>query len=471
MTSAPKRMDGYVRVSRRMGREGPAYISPSVQREAIEKWAEYRDVEIVAWHEDEDESGGTQNRPGLREAMRRVEAGETEGIACWRLNRFARNVAGALEDVKRIQAAGGHLAFIQEDIDPTGPFGSFILTVLLAVATLERDNITASWRIAQERAIARGAKVSKPNVGYLKMGDSVLTPDPATAPHVIEAFNLSAASQDVSSATRYLIEHLPDYAWTTATTRRTLARRVYLGESSAGKLGAQFVNANAHPPLVSRAVWEAAQHDPRPYGQRTPSTAFPLRGLARCATCGAAMVGAGGAAKPMYRCSALQTLYKGERCKGGASIKADRLEEYVRSSLAPILDGFSVEASDGNPDTLKLTEDAMREADAELNAFAGDLTLRRALGSRYHEHLDSRVEARDAARREYRELAKDQQVRERVSAADILEESDPHVFRELLSGILASITVAPGRGSVEERVRLLPIDDNLLAGPAPAADS
>jgi hypothetical protein len=33
----PKVMDGYVRVSRRMGRKGPGYISPKVQREAIER--------------------------------------------------------------------------------------------------------------------------------------------------------------------------------------------------------------------------------------------------------------------------------------------------------------------------------------------------------------------------------------------------------------------------------------------------
>jgi Resolvase, N terminal domain. len=86
----PKRFDGYIRV----GRKGPGYISPTVQREAIARWAEYRGVEIAAWHVDEDESGGTQDWPGLREAIRRIESGETEGIACWRLNRFARN-AGA----------------------------------------------------------------------------------------------------------------------------------------------------------------------------------------------------------------------------------------------------------------------------------------------------------------------------------------------------------------------------------------
>src|SRR5262249_12494644 len=115
-STRPKRMDGYVRVSRVAGREGPGYISPSVQRDAIQKWADYRGVEIVRWHQDEDESGGTQERPGLREAIARVESKDTDGIACAKLNRFARNVSAAIEDVKRIQAAGGSLAFVQEDI-------------------------------------------------------------------------------------------------------------------------------------------------------------------------------------------------------------------------------------------------------------------------------------------------------------------------------------------------------------------
>ena len=99
--AGPKQMDGYIRVSRVGGREGPSYMSPSIQREAIEAWANYRSVEIVAWHEDEDESGGTQQRPGLREAIRRIEAGETEGLACYRLNRFARNVGEATTDLDR----------------------------------------------------------------------------------------------------------------------------------------------------------------------------------------------------------------------------------------------------------------------------------------------------------------------------------------------------------------------------------
>jgi hypothetical protein len=36
---------------------------------------------------------------------------------------------GAVADVEIIQNAGGVLAFVEEDIDPTGPFGDFILKV------------------------------------------------------------------------------------------------------------------------------------------------------------------------------------------------------------------------------------------------------------------------------------------------------------------------------------------------------
>jgi DNA invertase Pin-like site-specific DNA recombinase len=51
-----KRVDGYVRVSRIGGRDG--YISPEVQREQIEAFASLMGVEIDAWHDDQDYSGG-----------------------------------------------------------------------------------------------------------------------------------------------------------------------------------------------------------------------------------------------------------------------------------------------------------------------------------------------------------------------------------------------------------------------------
>src|SRR5215203_5633078 len=143
MTSDPKTMDGYIRVSRRMGRKGAGYISPKVQREAIERWAEYRGVEILEWHVDEDESGGTQDRPGLDAARARALNGETGGIVSWKIDRFSRFTEGGLRDLRLLEDAGARLAFVAEEVDTSGPMGKLVYTMLLAFAEFFLENVKA----------------------------------------------------------------------------------------------------------------------------------------------------------------------------------------------------------------------------------------------------------------------------------------------------------------------------------------
>jgi hypothetical protein len=52
---------GYVRVSQVASREGESYISPSVQREAIERWASHKGVTIQERHQGEDWCVGTHS--------------------------------------------------------------------------------------------------------------------------------------------------------------------------------------------------------------------------------------------------------------------------------------------------------------------------------------------------------------------------------------------------------------------------
>jgi DNA invertase Pin-like site-specific DNA recombinase len=444
-------MDGYVRVSRRLGRAGPGYISPKVQRDAIQRWADYRGVEIAAWHVDEDESGGTQARPGLREAMRRIEAGETDGLACWRLNRFARNVSGAIGDVKRIHAAGAHLACVEEDIDPTGPFGTFILTVLLAVATLERDNAVAGFEEAKRRAVERGAYISRTPYGYRRQADGTLAPHPEQGPVVSEAFRL-AAGDSLQAAARHLRRVAPGARnWAMHRVRRMLAGRVYLGETRSG----QFVKADTHEPLVSRAIWEAAQSTPL---RRDPSATFPLSGIAQCGTCGSAMVGGrGGKGQRVYRCRSVGV------CSHGAVITASLLEEHVREHARRLLAGLKATVSDPELDTLTVLERTIGDAEAELDAFAGDMTLRRALADRYHDHLQTRVDAVERARAAYREQARVAQTKLVLSGPDVVD--DETLLPLLLRSMFGSIVVTPGRGmTVGERVRFLPLDGDSATG-------
>jgi DNA invertase Pin-like site-specific DNA recombinase len=80
------RLDGYVRVSRVGGREGEGYISPAVQREAIASYATELDGKIVAWHDDQDHTAGTIERPAFQHVLERLRSGESDGIVVMRVD-------------------------------------------------------------------------------------------------------------------------------------------------------------------------------------------------------------------------------------------------------------------------------------------------------------------------------------------------------------------------------------------------
>ena len=191
-SARPSPARGGVLLFRRLGREGPGYISPDVQREAIERWAAYKDVEVDEWHVDEDWSGGTHERPGLERAIERATASETGGIVSWKIDRFSRYTEGGLRDLRRLEEAGARLAFVVEDIDTSGPMGKSVYTVMLAMGEYFLDTIKAGWRVAKTRAHERGAKIGPTPLGYRRLPDGTLEQEPQQAPVVAEAFERAA---------------------------------------------------------------------------------------------------------------------------------------------------------------------------------------------------------------------------------------------------------------------------------------
>lgn len=448
-------MDGYVRVSRVLGRDGDSYISPSVQRDAIQRWADYKGVEIGEWHVDEDWSGGTHKRPGLERAVTRALDGETGGIVSWKIDRFSRQTEGGLRDLRRLQTAGARLAFVVEDIDTETVYGRMIYTILLAVSEAFLESVKASWVTAKERAVARGAYISRTPFGYHRRDDGTLEPDPMSGPIVTEAFRL-AAGDSLNAAMRYLEQMVPSRRWTTTTVRRLLSGRSYLGDTRhAGR-----VQAGTHEPLVSRQVWEAAQSTP--VGRRS-AEGFPLSGILQCGTCGSGMVGSrGGKGQRTYRCAATLTTYHGERCKRGPVITATIVEEHLQGVVRGLLGSVRGTVSDPEVDRLTLLERTVQDAEMELDAFAGDMQLRRSLGDRYHQHLQARVDAVARARTEYRDQARTAQTQLAITGPEVVE--DPVLFPVVLRSIFAAVVVNPGRDAVGARVRLVPLDADEPAG-------
>lgn len=449
-------MDGYIRVSRTMGRKGAGYISPNVQRESIQRWADYNGVRIAAWHEDYDESGGTQDRPGLRACMRRIEAKQTGGLVCWRVDRFARNVGPAEADIELIRQHGARIAFSDENLDTSGPMGEYLLTNLLAMARLQREQLSKGWETARGRAVERGAFIGKAPIGYQKIRDKndpqvgALEADPDMAPIVREAYR-HAARDGIHTAARYLKAHLPG-RWTTFQARRLLSNRVYLGES---RHGDDLVNPEAHEPLVPLGTWIAAQVDG--IQPRMRSLDYPLSGIARCSSCCGPLVGQIGHARKdgiaprRYRCG--HKWNDGERCEAPASCLAEPLETTIREELRTLLDGLTVEGAPVGDRFAELEADIER-ARADRLEFATDLGIKRALGiEAYRAGCQARADAIAKLEAAYRERAARHTGRRELPLADELD--DPDQFRRALAATVERVGVTRGRGPLDERVTIV----------------
>src|ERR1017187_169820 len=208
------RLDAYVRVSRVLGREGESFQSPEQQRAAIESWAASRGVEILEWFTDLDQSGGTLKRPSLDAILARIRSGQSGGLAVARLDRLSRaGVGDALKLIEDIAEHGGPGAALDLGLDPSTPFGEFGLTIMLALARMERRRLMDSWDTSKANAVARGVHIGPTPVGYLFDEGGSLSLVPATAPLVVRAFQLAAANGGAHAALAFVRSELPERSW------------------------------------------------------------------------------------------------------------------------------------------------------------------------------------------------------------------------------------------------------------------
>jgi hypothetical protein len=232
----------------------------------------------------------------------------------------------------------------------------------------------------------------------------------------------------------HLRRKMPDRDWTTGSTRKLLARRVYLGEVSSGELA----NEAAHAPLTTPGDWIAAQTPSR--GQRR-RTAYVLSGLATCAGCGGPMTGQtiflNGDVSRHYRCGNPG----GHR---GVSVDADKLEAFVRDELANALgvQAFRVRFA---PVGLEEAAGKLEQARAERDAYAAKTS---ALSDGFQAGAEQRDRAVADAQARYDELAVQSAQAEDLPAANELHK--PARFQRALRAAVDRIVIHPGRGPVAD---------------------
>jgi DNA invertase Pin-like site-specific DNA recombinase len=478
--------DGYIRVSRRGGREGESFISPDVQRERIANWAKANDVEIVQWWEEIDQSGAKLERPMFQEALARCERGKTGGIVVAKLDRFARSAVDALESIRRLNAAGARLVSVEDGFDGSTPMGRFAIGILTMIAELELERIKESWATAISRAVERGIHISaRAPTGYERDEDKRLVPIEPAASAVTEVFRRRALGASWTELADYLqargVETPGGNAYWSRTGVSGLVKNpVYLGQARSGRI----VKEGAHEALVTRAEFDAAQSVTKSlFTARDGSLAqrAMLGGLARCAGCGHTLKITGntdrksGERYPFYYCTGR---YASGPCPSRASVRASVLDAYVEATVLAALreeGGLLAQAVDAS-EALEDAARAVAEAEHELDLFITNPRLMTILGeARFLEGVDARQHALDEARGTLAELRTQSTLADELAEGDLLKAwptlTTPEK-RRLLHGLLDRIVVVRARGRgrhanpVSERTQIV-LRGNVLLGENP----
>jgi hypothetical protein len=239
--------------------------------------------------------------------------------------------------------------------------------------------------------VARGV-LPYPDVppGYLRGGDGVLAPDPATRGGVADPFDLRDRGATIAEVRAFLRDRVIERSYHGV--GAMLGSRVYLGEIHFGDLH----NLRAYPPIVDRDVWRRVQRRSSPRGRKATSDRLLARlGVLRCATCDSRMVvgTANHGGYHLYRCPPTGD------CTRRVTISAEIVEAIVVDAVrAHIADAEGRASAEANArQAVEARDRAQADLDAAIRAGTRGQPRRRA--GRGHGHRGGRLGAPPPARR------------------------------------------------------------------------
>lgn len=403
-TSKPskiKRLSAVVRVSRRKGRKGSAFMSPALQRKTIKQWAKANSIEIVSWWDETDSvSGKTTDRVGLKAALDEAHSGKTDGVIVAKADRFARNLIEGLTAVRDLQTAGKAFVAVNDGIlgdeASSDADGKRKLQLVMMFAEWQLDSLTEGWDAAVASHIARGVARNAP-YGYRKLKNKRrLVIDEDQAKWVRLMFERRAKGTSWHAIADELTEAgvappRGGHRWNYTVVTKMVHNRTYLGELRSG----EHVNVAACEPIVSLDLWQQVERIRDTTPVKRGRASFPLGGLVRCAGCGSRMTGSTKKCKATsitpahddryYKC---RRRYGWGVCTDPASVNAVELERHLFESFQH--DFIDTENFVGKTSTADLEEanEALRQAEAELDYWSTSPAVaeqRRALGNDWFE--------------------------------------------------------------------------------------
>ena len=313
----------YTRVSTTMQIDG---YSLDAQKARMKAYADFNDYQIVGEYEDAGKSGKSiEGRASFCRMMEDIKSGK-DGVAyvlVFKLSRFGRNAADVLSTLQVMQDFGVNLICVEDGIDSSKDAGKLMISVLSAVAEIERENI----RVQTMEGRIQKAREGRWNGGFAPYGyrlvDGVLQINEDEAPAIRTIFEQYVNTDTgANGLSKYLETHgfqkLARQNGTSPLFSATLIRAilknpVYCGKIAFGRRKLEKIHGTRneyhqvpqenyllvdglHEGIVSEELWNAAQvkllaqsKRYEPVNRSKTEQAHLLSALVKCPVCGAGM--------------------------------------------------------------------------------------------------------------------------------------------------------------------------------------
>lgn len=315
----------YIRVSTAMQVDG---YSLEAQKDRLTKFAEFQDMEVVREYCDAGKSGKSiTGRPEFTQMLQDVadDKDGVEYILVFKLSRFGRNAADVLNSLQYIQDFGVNLICVEDGIDSSKDSGKLTITVLSAVAEIERENILVQTMEGRKQKAREGKwNGGQAPFGYTldsKKGMLIVNPEEAEIVKIIfnKFVNEGLGADSISNylnqhgyvKTKYRSHELNYF--TRSLVRKILDNPVYIGKIAYGKSSTEKIKGTRdqyhrvrnddfllaeglHDAIIDLDLWEGARAKREETGVKWVKThslehEHILTGLLKCPICGVGMSG------------------------------------------------------------------------------------------------------------------------------------------------------------------------------------
>lgn len=315
----------YTRVSTTMQIDG---YSLDAQKTKMKAFCDYNEYEIAGEYEDAGKSGKSiEGRIAFNQMMDDIKSGKDEVsyVLVFKLSRFGRNAADVLATLQVMQDFGVNLICVEDGIDSSKDAGKLMISVLSAVAEIERENI----RVQTMEGRMQKAREGKWNGGFAPYGysliDGKLEVNEEEAVAIRTIFDQYVNTDlEANGIAKYLENHGihkiarqngTNPLFDAALIRRIIQNPVYSGKISYGRRRTEKVHGmrneyrqvrkddyllvdGLHEALVSEEVWEQAQVKVAAQAKKYEKVnrdkgekIHLLSGILKCPVCGSGMYG------------------------------------------------------------------------------------------------------------------------------------------------------------------------------------